>query len=119
MTDNLGDGIYLTSNSDINPSWDLEVDASGDIRTTSGIDELSKDTAYQSAINIEPEIGSRITPTVQNRLQSRVRDAFDAESRITSVISLNVREIGNDAVEITARVQANDEEVELVFEESI
>ena len=117
MSDNFGGGIYLTDNSDLAPTWDLDVDESGDIRTVTGIDELNKDVAYATAVEIQDTaIGERLEPVVLRRIKAIVRSVFQDEERIDNILIVNAREAGMDTVEVVAEVRANDETIELVFE---
>lgn len=115
MTD-FGSGIYLTNNDDLGPDWDMQVDETGDIRSSFRINELKKDVAYASAVALTGEIGQRRTPAVLNRIRSRARDVFRDEERIDSITTIDAQFVDNGTVEIVAIVRANLEEIELVFE---
>lgn len=119
MSTEFGSGIYLSSEKDVPPTWDMDVTSSGDIRTVSGSQELEKDVALSTTIRIGEEIGSRITPVVRNRIRARVLDALDDEVRINSVLVLDVSEVANRDNLLEIVVEANtvqDESTELVFE---
>lgn len=112
---NFGAGIYLTDESDLEPSWDLAVDSSGDIKTVEGEDELLKDVSYSTAIRVGDSIGSTLSPVVMNRIKARVENALVDENRIDSILLVDVREIGDSTIEVVAEADSNQETIELVF----
>lgn len=119
MPTDFGSGIYLSTQADTPPAWDMEVTNSGDIKTVSGSQELEKDVSLSTTIRIGEEIGSHITPVVRNRIRARVLDALEDDVRINSVLLLEVNEVPNqtDLLEVVAQVNAvEDEDIELVFE---
>lgn len=115
MTD-FGGGIYLTNDDDLGPKWDIAIDTSGDVKTVRGEDELLKDVSYSTAVRVGPEIGNRLEPVVFKRIKARVKDALEDEPRIRSVLLVEVNEIGTNEVEVVVEANANDEDIELVFE---
>lgn len=116
MSDEYGGGIYLSSENDIGPKWDMKIDNSGDIKTVTGEAELQKDVAYSTTIRVLPELGGRIEPVVLNRIEARIRDALEDEDRINNILIIDVTDIGNDTVQIVSQVNADNETIELVFE---
>jgi hypothetical protein len=111
-----GSGIYLTRQNDLGPVWDLQVDSSGDIRMADGEDELLKDVAYSTAVRIQPELGQRFEPVVLNRIRARVKDALQDDDRIDVVLVVDATQTDSDTLSVDAVANADDEEVELVFE---
>lgn len=111
-----GGGIYLSTQSDIPPEWDMMTDSSGDVKTSLYNTELEKDVAFFTSVEVEPELGQPIRPITMNRIKARVEDALDAEDRIDDILFIEVNEIGQNTVEVLAEVRANDENIELVFE---
>ena len=116
MSDNFGGGIYLTTNTDQDPNWDLQVNEAGDIRTVTGNDELQKDVAFATAVRVQDSIGERLEPIVLNRIRAQVRGALNEEDRIDTVVIVEARESGTDTVEVVAEARAGTDAVELVFE---
>lgn len=116
MSDNFGGGIYLTTNTDQRPNWDLQTDESGDIRTVTGSDELQKDVAFATAVRVQDSIGERLEPVVLNRIRAQVRGALNEEPRIDTVIIIEANEVDTDTVEVVAQARAEDDTIELVFE---
>lgn len=107
-----GSGIYLTR------TFDFDVDGTGDIRLSRGLDELQKDVAFFQTLALRPELGEPRYNEVLNRIDIRAREMLLADPRIDSVLDLTVREPNDrhDTVEVVALVRAGDEEQELVFE---
>ena len=109
---NFGSGIFL------NEDWDFEVDVTGDLKSTSGPDELQKDVSFNVARNVE--IGKRLDSSTQKKIQVTVRDVLVNEYRIESIRELDVRRVdSSNKFEIIAEVDTiTDETPELVFEVS-
>jgi len=109
---NFGSGIFL------NEDWDFEVDATGDLKSTSGLDELQKDVSFNLSRNIE--IGKRLDSSTQKSIQVTVRDVLVNESRIDSIRELEVRRVDSaNKFEVIAEVDTiTDETAELIFEVS-
>lgn len=131
MTEHFGRGIYVVSTEDDSEfAWDLDTDESGDLRTVDNSeDELLKDVAFRSAINLSEDredeegetvpgvLGRPLTPTTMNRIRSTVKQTLQSEPRIRRIVSLDVREVpsNSNAVEVNAQVTANDTMVTLIF----
>lgn len=106
-----GSGIFLTQD------LDFEVTTTGDIQSSTGSDELEKDIAIQSIIQLQGIRGIRGTPQEKARLRNRVRNILTADPRISYVSNLTIRFIqGEEEAEIVASVNTIDGNQELVFE---
>jgi len=116
MPENLGRGVYLTNSEDLPPQWDLQVDATGDIRTTfDGESELQKDLALATTVRLQDSVGERIDPVTLNRTKARLRNALRDEDRIQSIVLTKVREVDKNKIEAVTRAITANGEVELVF----
>lgn len=111
--ENLGSGQYLDE------TLDFEVDTTGDIRASDGLEELEKDLAFQMIISLSQFLGEPPTPETEadiRRMAYRVaaadiRISFVARDNITVEWNHNSREM-----EVSVPVTTNtDEEYELVF----
>lgn len=110
MTD-FGSGIFLTQD------LDFEVTTTGDIQSSTGADELEKDIAIQSIIQLQDIRGIRGTPQEKARLRNRVRNILTDDPRISYVSNLTIRFIqGEEKAEIVASVSTIGGNQELVFE---
>jgi len=106
--------------SDSSYPWDFSIDESGDIKTVSGLAELEKDIAFRIATQENNMLGRKITPTQMNRIRSTINDMIIADSRVQSVLSLDVqRSSGMDnSIDVSATVQTvsgDEQEQQLVF----
>lgn len=109
MTD-FGAGIALSQD------WDFEVDATGDIETVSGEEELQKDVAFNVARRVRDVIGRRLDSATSKRIQIAVQSVLIDEVRIDEVQAVNVRQTSrHDTFEVVASAIASDDEIELVF----
>lgn len=111
--DNLGSGQYLDQN------LDFEVDAGGDIQTSSGIDELQKDLAVQMIVSLSQFIGESPTPETEADIKRMAYRVAIADVRVSSVNreNITVEWIGGMKkfdVEVPLTTDT-DEEYELVF----
>ena len=106
--------------SDSSYPWDFSIDESGDIKTVSGLAELEKDIAFRIATQENNMLGRKITPTQMNRIRSTINDMIIADSRVQSVLSLDVqRSSGMDnSIDVSATVQTvsgDEQEQQLIF----
>jgi len=106
--------------SDSSYPWDFSIDESGDIKTVSGLAELEKDIAFRIATQENNMLGRKITPTQMNRIRSTINDMIIQDSRVQSVLSLDVqRSSGMDnSIDVSATVQTvsgDEQEQQLVF----
>lgn len=119
MTERFGDGLYLVDSADEEGEyqWDLDVDESGDIRGSSGLDELQKDVAFRAAQALEEVIGAQLTPTTMNRVRAVVQDVLQTEERIQRVVRMDVSRVRgqSNTVRVRADVNTEFEVVSLVF----
>lgn len=104
-----GGGIDLTSD------LDITLNGVGDLQTISGQDELAKDLALQSIIELENIDTRRKTNETKTTVKRIVRDIVIADPRIDRLLDIDVRFNGTDSIEIITDVLASDEEQELVF----
>lgn len=119
MTD-FGSGLHLNSTEDTGYVWDLDVDETGDIRTVSGMDELQKDLAFTAAIELEEYRGEPTNPTVLNRIHGVVIDILEQEVRIDNIVNVDVVETDiSNRIKISALVESNNEDIELVITEDL
>lgn len=109
MSDNLGSGIKLTDD------WDLDVDTTGDLATVSGQDELEKDLAMVTAIYFDNNLGETINPRQEanslKSIENAVRRIFQQDSRVGRVVNIDVRPDQNitDAIIIESEIVADDQ----------
>ena len=117
MTERFGSGIHLNSNDSGGLQWDLDVDESGDLRSSSGLDELQKDVSFRSAEALEDVIGHHLTPTAMNRVRSTIRDVLETEDRIERIVRMDVSRVGGQPNTVRVRADVNTEfdVVSLVF----
>ena len=118
MTERFGDGLYLVDSADEDQfQWDLDVDESGDLRSSGGLDELQKDVAFRSAQALEDVIGQHLTPTAMNRVRSTIRDVLETEDRIERIVRMDVSRVGGQPNTVRVRADVNTEfdVVSLVF----
>lgn len=117
MTDHFGSGIHLNESSSDGLSWDLDVDESGDIRTTSGLDELKKDLSFSLASRLEGILGNPLTPTTMNRIQAIVDDGISQDDRISRVIALDVQRVEGrpNTVQVQSQLNTTEGVVDLIF----
>lgn len=111
--ENLGSGIYLDN------ELDFSADRSGDLRTSSGADELEKDLSFQMIISISQFLGQPPTPSVKTDVSQMASFVAEADTRISSVdrgnITVSFRNEGKEIL-MTVPVTTNtNENYELVF----
>ena len=109
--DNLGSGLYLDQNLDFDPS------TTGDLRTTSGSEELQKDLAFQLLIVLDDYIGPPLTPGTRSEIKSLTVDTILSDSRVTSIDrgAMTVSKPNPESIRIEAFVTADGSNHELVF----
>lgn len=112
MTGELGAGPALDE------LFDLDPNNSGGLRISSGVDELGKDVAMNSAIVLQNAIGQRADEQVAPQIEDDVRGVMLQDSRILRVTSLTVRRTDRrgQSFEVSAVVRTIDGEQDLVFE---
>lgn len=112
--ENLGAGQYLDED------LDFEVGPTGDIRTTSGVEELQKDLAFQMIISLSQFLGEPPTPETESEIKRMAYRVAFADLRVTGVDRNNIIVEWNhrsDAMEVTVPLTTDTgEEQELVFE---
>lgn len=117
-----GSGVYLHPvDGSAQYDWDFDVDETGDIRTTSDLDELMKDVAFSTARAIQQEIGGPIRPVTLNRIDAIVTAVLEAEPRIDEVIRVEIEENARDPdrVDIQGLVNTDNGTQELVFSSEV
>lgn len=116
-----GSGIHLDSTpGESSYDWDFVVDETGDLKTSSGLDELLKDVAFITARRIQTQIGEPTSPTTLNRIDAIVKETLREEPRVDRIMRVEVTQSNNkNQVNISANVVASGEQQELVFSENI
>jgi hypothetical protein len=107
-----GNGIYLDD------EFDFEIDASGDIRPSRGIDELEKDLAFFSYQELSETIGRQRSPRTLAIIKDRTQRVLLNDPRVDGVIgdvTVYYPESERNQVEVSATVSTVDGEQELVF----
>ncbi len=96
---------------------DLEIDATGDIESVDGVDELEKDISFQLIRVLSDEVGLPISRKEESRIARLARITIEADPRISQVESLSadIRR-GAQEIEIDASVRAGDAVEQFVFE---
>lgn len=96
---------------------DFDVTSTGDIRTEQDLDELEKDLAFQTIVNVQDLIGRAMTQNYQSKLKFHVRDALINDPRVVQITNLQLNFLpSQDEVEVVASIVTDDqEEHELVF----
>lgn len=109
--ENLGAGPYLDS------TLDFGVSRTGDLRHTSGSEELEKDLSFQLLIILDDFIGQPLTPELEAQVKSLTVDTITSDSRIRDVDRGSIRLFKPDreSLTISAPVEADGQEQELVF----
>lgn len=113
MADELGRGLYLDE------QLDLDVDTTGDIRsTTGGSNELEKDLAFQLILVTQDLIGQRASKEVKVLLKDRAIGVAQSDTRVRAVNkgAVDVQQTGRESYSVTMSVVTQDGEQELVFE---
>lgn len=105
-----GSGIQLDQNNDI------VISSTGDVSASSGVEELSKDIAFQLQLRVRDEIGARNTKEARTRIRSIVREILLEEPRVDSVVNIETGVSGTDEVEVVMTVIAEDEQQQLITE---
>lgn len=114
MSEELGGGIYL------DPDFDFEVDSTGDLRTSTDLDELGKDISFNVATELQGELGRRVDTTTQKRINLIVQNELIEDPRIGSINDVTVRQLlPNDGYEVVANCNTVGRTVELIFEVSL
>lgn len=80
----------------LNDELDLEIDDSGDIKTTNqtrnASEELEKDLAYMTIAALTKETGEPINPVTEARLEKVVRDVIESDARVEQVTNIRITE---------------------------
>jgi len=72
----LGGGIALS------PDFGLIIDDTGDVATVQGEDELAKDTAYKTYIDLYGKIGKLNTPNTRENIRLDIREIVREDPRL-------------------------------------
>lgn len=109
--ENLGSGLYLDQTLDFDPN------ETGDLRTTSGSEELQKDLAFQLLIVLQDYIGPPLTPGTRSEIKSLTVDTITSDVRVDSVDrgSMRVQKVNPESIRISVVVTADGEREDLVF----
>lgn len=109
--DVFGSGIKLTRN------WDLEIDNTGDIMTTSGVDEFEKDVAFISTDTLHDYVGKPVGILTEKEIEQALIRALRDDERIDTIIELNVYRLSDpDQIEVDGRIESDHQTYDLVFE---
>lgn len=80
----------------LNDELDLEIDDSGDIKTTNqtrnASEELEKDLSYMTIAALTKETGEPINPVTEARLEKVVRDVIESDARVEQVTNIRITE---------------------------
>lgn len=112
MSTEYGSGIYLTQN------LDFEINTTGDLRASFGIDELEKDLAYNSIDELKEIPGRRKTQQTISIVKSRVEQLALADPRVSNVIGeidVFYPDARDETIEVSVTVDTVEGEQELVF----
>lgn len=111
--DNLGSGPSLDED------LDFEIDETGDIRSSSGMEELQKDLSFQMMIALSQFIGENPTPELNVEVRRKVYRVAVSDERISSVDRKKINvEWYNHSQELTVSVPVTTTEnatYEMVF----
>jgi hypothetical protein len=105
---NLGSGPALDRN------FDFLIDNSGDIKDSSGLNELEKDLSFSSAFRLDDFIGKPLTPTTRQKVENALTEVFDREPRIDSVQEMEVEQV-EYGFDVQIRAIVNGEKQDLIF----
>ena len=79
--------------------FDLQFDASGDIDSVSGVDELRKDLAIAVWKAVDQTLdGQVLTPNVIVTLESAIRNNVGRDERVTNINQLSFRQDGSGSI---------------------
>lgn len=80
MSEEFGSGIFLDD------QFDLSIDSTGDIQSTTGVDELQKDLAFQMVISMQQFRGSPPSGNLKAKISNTASQVVLGDSRINSVV---------------------------------
>ena len=112
MSKKFGTGIALDE------EFDLSLDQTGDIATTTGTDELEKDLALNTAIELNEYIGSPPTATTKSDITRDTRITLLEDERVLSVDpeTIDVTIENRETIIVDVNVVTKDEDnINLVF----
>lgn len=100
----------------LDETFDFTVSSDGDVESSSGLEELQKDLAFQMAFLLRDFEGEPLTPDVLSDIRSIARRAALSDERVTSVNDNNFRveQDENETITITMTIGTTFEERELV-----
>jgi hypothetical protein len=111
---NLGSGQYLDE------TFDFEVDTTGDIRASDGIEEVEKDLSFQMAITLSQFLGEQPTQEVEAEIKRMAYRVGIADVRVANIDRTNITvNWSNDMKQFDVGLPLTietGEEYELVFE---
>lgn len=110
---NLGSGQYLDNN------LDFQIDTTGDIKASEGVDELEKDLSVQMIFALSQFIGESPTPETEADIKRMAYRAAIADVRVSSVNRENITVEWMDSMkkfDVTVPLTTNTaEQYELIF----
>lgn len=107
----LGSGIALDQN------FDFEIDATGDLNSVSGVEELNKDLALRLTIFLDEFRGQILTNEVKSEIKNRVINVLLSDQRVVNVneASIQIKEVTRNEIAIKAPYKATTGQTELIF----
>lgn len=97
-----GSGLKLTRD------WDLQIDETGDLKSVFGLEELEKDLAFRTAIEIEQEIGQILTKNTLAEIRITFRQALNEDVRVNRVVNVVAEQVDTNEVRVSATVVSDD-----------
>jgi len=113
MTEELGSGVFLDE------QFDFSVGPTGDLKNTSGLNELQKDLAFQMVINLSRYLGQPPSGNLPEKIAATAERVAEVDSRVKFVISEDTQvSFSEDREEITLKMtaQTRDGQQNLIFD---
>lgn len=113
MSDDYGSGVHLDQN------LDLGVGETGDLKSDSGENELQKDLAFQMILGLDQYIGQPPSGNLPSKVAGTAKTIAERDERIDFVKAGETEVSFTDdrrTIELSMVVQADNEEVDLVFD---
>lgn len=76
----------------LDENFDFIVGPSGDLKNADGINEVEKDLAFATSVQLQEFIGRPLTPTVRQKVKNAAEEVFEAEPRIDSLVGISIQE---------------------------
>jgi len=109
----LGGGITLS------PDFGLIIDDTGDIATVQGEDELAKDTAYKTYVDLYGKLGQLNTPNTRENIRLDIRKIIREDPRLENrpqelILGEDENEPSRIVIRLTVVAQIG-KEIDLVY----